>query len=433
MIDATQNLRKYKLMVLMVVFTIAVRLIYYNTLMYPYVFPDTSGYTGFDFYNFFHNGRTFVYPVFLAVLRTVFGADAYLRIACVVQDLISIISIVYMHKTIILLTNKKSLAKWVSFFYGNSIAVLGWNYCILTESMALSFTVIYLYYFLFFLNNKNDKNGLLCVFLLFIMIFLRPTFLLFFVLFLLMLFGISLHSSSINVKATIKSSFTLIVLILLYSCAFYRHHGIFTISDPMPRQLLHVVISRDYYRNNTDLNWIMRIDNSKKVNNNMIWPAVEDVMRYYDDLAFIQKKSKECIILNGGDYVKDEVFLAKRTIKHKYDSYKQNKAMNDFVKKVRYVLDKVGSFITIQVSIVLSVFYALLFAYNLRERVIDWASLFFAIHIPLVFISTIIATCGEYMRTMIHLYPITIIGIAMMLAYFKKIFLGTCRILQIKL
>ena len=62
-----------KSLIYIVLFTIAVRILYYNCLTYPLIFPDTSGYVEFDFNQPFDNGRTFVYPAFLKCINIIFS------------------------------------------------------------------------------------------------------------------------------------------------------------------------------------------------------------------------------------------------------------------------------------------------------------------------------------------------------------------------
>ena len=417
-----KKIKTNKSILIVIVLLLICRIIYLKTLTIPMIQPDTYTYLEYDFVHLFKNGRTFVYPTFLRIARCLFSNDTYLKGVCFLQDLISIISVIYIYKIFRFLTKKELFAAFLAFYYGNSIVIVGWNYCILTESLALSFTVFYFYYFIIFIKNKNNKDGIICIFLLFIMIFLRPSFLLFYALLLLIIIRTEMLSFNFKTLKTIIASVVLGFVILIYSSAFYHNFGIFTISDPMPRQILNVVISRDYYKNSLDNEWVNNIDYYREKYDNELWLTTLAVMSHYENnLALIQKKSIHSIFDNMKKYIYDEIKLGYSLLEDKYNSYfiisnKINKS--DFLYSAMFAFYKIGTLIPIKISLYVALVYAFIFLVKLSRGYVDLLALFFVLHIPLVFLSTIIVTCTEYLRTMIHLYPLTLIGLSAFNSYF---------------
>ena len=85
-------------------------------------------------------------------------SNYYLKFVCIFQYICWYISIIYLFKLISLLTNHK-IALWGSIIYSIVPAIVGWNCNILTESLALSGTLIYVYYVINYIKNNKSPYG----------------------------------------------------------------------------------------------------------------------------------------------------------------------------------------------------------------------------------------------------------------------------------
>ncbi len=144
----------------------------------PYVEVDTWSYQ----VNPFQVGlaRTPVYPFVIWLSRLV-AENHWEQVVCMFQFLISYGSCIILYLAFRLIGVHKTVSKIAIVVYGMSIAVFPWNGILLTESLSISFTAVYIYFCaLLTCRTENDGHFQLQVVgigaLALVMTFLRPTF-----------------------------------------------------------------------------------------------------------------------------------------------------------------------------------------------------------------------------------------------------------------
>lgn len=174
--------------------------------------------------------RTPVYPV-ICHLAGFFGA-AGLYAVVLVQMLVFLLSVVWMHKTARLIFQQNNLVTFiVSALYAWNVGTVHYVLVIMTESLSLSAVVL-----MFWLIVKGIKQSLnvidtaVLMALYLVMLFLRPFFICFVPL--LVLFYIFIvRRVSRNVSITFWGGIAVVIAAYVgYSCAFKSQYGVFTTS-----------------------------------------------------------------------------------------------------------------------------------------------------------------------------------------------------------
>lgn len=228
--------------------------------------PDSYGYiarNGFDIFSLkIDEFRTPVYPFLIEVLQRLFGDRSGLFVLCVIQLGFSMFSACCFYKMLRLFKTNSYLCLVFTMLYAASTAVFGWDKTILTESLALSLTVFYMYHLLSYCFDPKVRHAAWCAVIVLLGTFLRPTFALF--------SGISLgffllravfYKSErwISIKCSAILSLP-VAVILLYAAAFQAQHGFFTLSNLWFTQHITVVVEHEFYRNSTDSEIVAFID-----------------------------------------------------------------------------------------------------------------------------------------------------------------------------
>lgn len=118
-----------------------------------------------------HQARPPVYPLVLSVLRTIFGTDHLFFTTVLIQNLIYLVSIVVFGILAQQVIGSKKIAFWSTFAYIIFPTNAYYNFMILTESLSISLTVIFLWAML---RNTAWKSAFLSGLLLIVLIYLRP-------------------------------------------------------------------------------------------------------------------------------------------------------------------------------------------------------------------------------------------------------------------
>ena len=254
-----QNARKRLPPWLPPVLLVGVLRLFYYLRMLPYTYmTDTFSYQEqtFRFTPPFHlevlNGRVPLYTRFIALCRRLIGhggEGTYKYIFLVsIQCLVSLVCLILFYKACALLVSSRWVAGGITVLFGLCPAVIGWDTVLLTESLALSGTSAFLYLIIRYLKAPCFWAGAGAVGLMFVLTFMRPSFLLFDAL-LLGLWILRLIANPDErplLKKLIACSLAVFAFVLAYSAVFYHCTGLFTISDPLPRQLAKVCVDRGY-------------------------------------------------------------------------------------------------------------------------------------------------------------------------------------------
>lgn len=227
----------YSLAIVESVFLIVFRGVFSNN-------PDAPSYiSAFDVFmgGQLDSYRTPVYPFVLGTMKLLVGESAFLMATVVFQHLMFLLSIWFFYQTALRMKISPRLTFWMTLFYGCFPYLNVWANRIITESLAISWSVILIYFCTVLLTNeKTDKpswketiryGGPFCVIFI-LLLFHRPIFIYLIPVFLLV-FGL---------KATMKSgrhfafsgmtATTLTMLcLLLYMNEFRREYGVFSTSE----------------------------------------------------------------------------------------------------------------------------------------------------------------------------------------------------------
>ncbi len=399
-----------------------IRIIYSVYWKWGVLCPDSYGYMEYDFIsllklNFADAGRTPVYPLILQILRLLFGEDRFLVYVVFVQCIVSYISVLYFFRICSIITAHHWIKITFTFLYGITSVICGWDYVILTESFAISGTVFFIYHIFCYMLYEKSKNGFMAIILLFFLIFLRPSFLLLYVIsFCFLILRILFKKNN-----TYKIFLTCIsgwIIIMLYSCVFYTYHGIFSVSDPLPRQLLYACIERDYYKNYQDRDFVLQVETSLKGNENNVWNTMTEILGYYGK-GESQKIAKECIINNLPQYINDEFLLSLGILCYDFGTYAQaHDNMPDIFNTYFTVWNSATNLVKPIHGIFVGIITLFLSLWNLFRKKMAWIACGLSVFIFGIFISTMILTCGEYARTMIHIVPFVFVGIVYLTSKF---------------
>lgn len=407
------------------------RIIFSQIFLRYIVYPDSDGYMNYPWYDFFHlnltSGRTPVYPAFLAVIRLLFGEHSYLNIVPMVQSVISLISLIFLFRLLWILTHNDFLAGIVTTGYGVCPDIIVWDYSILTESLALSFTIIFIYLLVLFLRNPQFITGIKVIGLSVLMIFERPTFLLFAV----VLFGFWIlrmlaykDERKMLLRLCIASLCTFL-LVGLYSIGIHKNFGIYSISDAMPRQNVVTVINRGYYTESSDVGFSRFVRQRIDDNGGDIWATCGDVLSEYG-LSKSNELAKDVLFEDMPRYIEDTVTNMMDDMNHYFAEYYLYQAISvsigpkDFALRTLDILKQVFQLKIVYLYISELICVCMLVGTWLKRKEIPWLYIGLATFMAAIPVTTYIATCGEFNRTMIHVVPFVYVTFAMIIDWFVR-------------
>lgn len=143
-----------------------------------WIFPDSSSYIrAWDLYSNFEidSLRTPVYPIFLGVIKTIFGSNLFQIVAIIIQHIVFLCSVAFLYKMAKWFIHSEKIVFILTLLYTIVPAfIICWNNAILTESFAISGMVFLMYVTISMLKEFSFTKLFLHTALLLIMIFLRP-------------------------------------------------------------------------------------------------------------------------------------------------------------------------------------------------------------------------------------------------------------------
>lgn len=391
------------------------------------LYNDSSSYINYKFSDLFHlklSGRTPIYPLVIRIFSKLFN-DSYLYFVCLFQYAFWFISIVFLNKTFRLIFKKEKLISLFTVLYALSPSIVGWNNAILTESLALSGTLIFLYYAIKYIRNPSFISGVIAIGIAFVLTFHRPTsiiYVLFLEIFWVAKFVFERKNINIDFKCFIVSTISIIVIII-YAILFHRTYGIYSISDAVVRQDLYVSIQEGYYKSSDNTEFIDDIDqmlSSKK----SIWQTVYFILDKYK-FKEIKRLTSYCRKQNLDNYVEYVKDLVKDHTNRKYYSYSFkviNKSDNLFQNTIEERLNLLAFFHSYLVVIVELV---LIFYRWIKDKKVPWLHFGIFGMILVIVMSSFIGTCAEFMRTAICALPFTYFALTIYVVNFfdKNVYL----------
>lgn len=408
------------------IFVIIWRIILMNSFEHYIMYPDSVGYLDYPWSDFFQlnitNGRTPIYPAFLAGMRIVFGEERLLYIVPVVQAIIALVSLLFLYKALFILTRNVLISSLVTTLYGINPDIIVWDSSILTESLALSLTIVFLYLVIRFIDLPSLKIGIAAILLTFLMIFERPTFLLFagllFAFWILRALKNKKERKMLCVLCVV--SLLTFLAVIIYAYNFEKNFGYMSISDALPRQNLYTAITRGYYLDSPNSEFIEAVNLALKDNPDNAWSAMSVVLGEFGQ-AESNKLALEVFYGNPVRYAGDTIYgmlsdsvygFAEGYIYTAFYSTLETRSIfSALINAIRSILEL--RIIWLYIFGVVEIWALIKKRRDSKKMWIHLGLMTFMLLIP---ISTYIATCGEYSRTMIHVVPFVYISIAMALA-----------------
>jgi|GEM_PF-5610229 len=408
------------------------RICYYLMSTVNIYFSDSRDYISYDMKELFTEFKLFdrvpLYPIIIAGIRFVTGETLYLYYLVLLQIIVSAIAVVYFYKLVCIITENKNIAFVMTIFYACSPAVVGFDQCILSESLATSGTVFFLYFITSYIISNNTVYAIRTIFTAFVLTFLRPTFLMFFVLIAIFLV-IQAFFIRKDIKALIKPFVALMfcsIFILVYIIRFNSIYGYYSISRMKVRQDLYVCIDQGFYKNSTDNEFIELVDEElgkyepivsvKRVNNGGIeWKVLFAVQEYYgnDDTRIMElvKEVKEDL---RKEYVQYIMRIIKEHAEITYGGYNLFLVDADSVSyNIMYMLSEFWGILNFMHVYVLICVEGI-FVVNCwkRKRKDLWIHVGFFVFMPAIMLGTFITTNAEFMRTSVSIVPFAYCSIA---------------------
>jgi len=200
--------------------------------------------------------RTPVYPCFIATIRYFAGEEKCLHGVVFVQQLISWISVFFFFHTARRLFKSTLVTVAVSLYYACHPAILNFNVVILTESLAVSCTVFAVFLLLSYLHHPGYGKAIMLGICVFLLIMLRPIFLVFLPIFLLLwtvrLIVVREHRFRETDLTGLWASLAALILVLGYCQLFKQKYGEFALSETSYRNQFYIVIQSGLYRHGSD-------------------------------------------------------------------------------------------------------------------------------------------------------------------------------------
>ena len=354
--------------------------------------------------------------------------DFYLFVVVIIQMLFSYVSVYLIYDTLKMFITNRNICLGIVLLYGISPSVIGWDKIILTESLALSGTVVFIWLLAKYLKQPNTKIGLSVNILTVVLIFLRPTFLInYCVLFVFWLIRFVMYKSERSIlRYNLICSLGIGIFILGYAGKFYSQYEIFTLSATKVQQDCITVVQQSLWGKNTeDIDVIAAIiENNSFEDENGCINAARKVLESYsfqrvekfvsnsiktDFVGYMSHKLRTIFLL-GDIEIANNVWYGKnvysaRTMYYEGDlplySIKNTDEMRKMVNIYRNIIPE-PCFIHIYIvalAEIINVIWG-----GLKKKDV-WFHLGLASFMTLIVLSSVWGTCGEWGRTAICVLP----------------------------
>ena len=356
--------------------------------------------------------RTPIYPITLRIFRMICGNELGRNFVCIAQIIISFISLIYMYKTLKLLIKWEPLVAIITFLYGVSLAVIGWNSALLTESFALSGTIWFCYFIISYIKVKKLKYGILATIMAFLITYTRPANIVYIVIlfaFFLVKAILDKEERKKDIKCLILSTVT-ICFTLVYATVFYMQHDIFSITEASVRQDLYVCMSEGFYKNSKDEQFVKDVDAKLAEKNGSIWDANADLLKSYGNKR-IQELVKEARKESSKEYIQYLVRLITNSSTEYFTSYFELYLYNN-VNNIPFNFVNSFNFLKFSTVYLILVIECVLSIYRwIKNKKPDWINLGLFGFILAILVTSFIGTNAEFMRTAICVVPFCYIAI----------------------
>lgn len=400
--------------------------IYYGLLRKSIVYGDSPSYIYFNFHEFLNgkfSGRVPIYPLVIRICEKIFG-NQFLEFVCILQYMVCFISIIFLYKLLKLLIKNEKIIMLVVILYGLCPSIIDWNNVIMTESLSLSFTVIFIYFLVKYIKKPDFKVGSIAIAIALISTFTKPTLIIYVLLleiFWLARFIFDRKNVKTDIKCFVLSTIS-IIFIVIYAIIFHKTFGIYSISDAIPRQDLYICIQEGYYKNSDNEQFIKNIEDAIKNNpyngvTDCMWDAMTEVKDKYS-LNELKKLTNYCRLKSMPDYIDylNDLFKTNASAIFGYYSFDFIDTNLNWLKNTLTVLFEFITFA--HIYIIICIEFVLFIYYWIKNKSVPWINcVFFAFQLAII-VSTFIGTNAEFMRTALCVLPFAYICVAI---YIDKI------------
>ena len=229
----------------------AFRMAYYFCLLNTSGYPDSNTYLNYNA-NILQGHvdilRTPVYPYFLRLIK-LFGEGNLIQNVVLVQSIISFLAIIIFYKIVNKVFINRAVTVIASFIYGIMPSFVNFDKCILTESLSISASILFLYFIVSYLKKPNMLKAILFTLYVFVMIMLRPSFIILLPIItaLWMLRIIFYKTDWKNCLSGLVASFFCVLLLLGYSNLNYINNGCNCISIVSNINQIDIIINAEMY------------------------------------------------------------------------------------------------------------------------------------------------------------------------------------------
>ena len=352
--------------------------------------------------------RTPIYPIFLGIIQSIIGEEQFYTATICMQHLIFLLSIRYFYQVAKKLCHHKIIVFIITLLYALHPGIASWNNFILTESLAVSFSVFLIYFAMKVWMGGTCKDCFLYNFWLLLLIFLRPAFV-----YIIPVSIVAWTIAAILKKETRKSYISCIVGVFIVTCSqliymnkFEERFGIFSPSG--------ISIVNQYYiarqtglldSNLTDnaglKNYINKsiLENGQTCeNHNELWEESNDIVKLFG-LKDVQKIVTISNKSNPISYIKK---VGGRIVRASYINYPPSYNKSLYSQYSTYILS-----INLSDIYLFLFFFFFILLYNiLKQKYIPWYSSFFFMLGCSNIIVAIVGAQGEWSRLILPSIPI---------------------------
>lgn len=149
------------------------RLIFYlNCAEIAELAPDSYSYIN---YGRIGGMRTPIYPLIIRICYIVAGENFYLFVTAMIQIFFSMIAVYYLWKIFNMITDRYILNAIVVILYGCNSGICTYDVFILSESLAISLSVLFLYSIIKYVKTVSFSNGIWVVITSLVATGIKPT------------------------------------------------------------------------------------------------------------------------------------------------------------------------------------------------------------------------------------------------------------------
>lgn len=359
-----------------------------------------------------------------------------------IQIIVSYISVLFFYDILNKVLKKSKISYIVTFLYGISPSVIGWDKIILTESLALSGTVFFIWLLIKYLEKPSFVYGVWINILIAALVFLRPTFLVNYCI-VVVFWSIRYFMYSNEKRILIKNligAFGVGLFVIGYCAKFNEQYGIFTLSATKAQQDCITIVQHSLWNdvknlNETDVNILKTIlENNSLDDERGCIKAAGEVLGSFDlkEIAVFNNKVKKTreyfkhkcwtfflladIDLSNNVWYGTNIYTS--NVLYNEDQIPLYSVHNSMtMRKVVNIWRRLNPTIRFIHIYLICVIELVIIVKNLLKRKDTWVHLGIAGFLLSISLTSIWGTCGEWGRTAICVLPYAYLAIAIYMQF----------------